>query len=139
MSCPKVHRAQCARCINVKSPLLTTNLWHPRLSVSNCSTRDRFQTLLSPYDTDGDQEDDELVPWWFTIDRIFQSNLIAEPRALNEALAYEKLRPVQGTVIPWFYGIHQVKGIYLSSVRLLLTQTVFYSLRFPMGWFFMVC
>jgi len=73
---------------------------------------DRFQMLRSPYDG-AEEADDSLFPWWFTIDHIFQANLIAEPRALNEALAYEKLRPVQGTVIPWFYGIHQVRGMFL--------------------------
>jgi hypothetical protein len=28
--------------------------------------------------------------------------------ALNEAQIYDKLRPVQGSIIPWFYGVHQV-------------------------------
>ncbi|TFK31769.1 hypothetical protein BDQ12DRAFT_671616 [Crucibulum laeve] len=27
--------------------------------------------------------------------------------ALNEAFSYDKLRPAQGTVVPWFYGMHQ--------------------------------
>jgi hypothetical protein len=30
--------------------------------------------------------------------------------ALNEAQIYDKLRPVQGSIIPWFYGIHRVSG-----------------------------
>ncbi|KIM43985.1 hypothetical protein M413DRAFT_433218 [Hebeloma cylindrosporum] len=57
---------------------------------------DRFQHLPSP-----DEYDEMDVP------RLFDTFLIAEMYALNEALAYEKLRPVQGTVIPWFYGAHQ--------------------------------
>ena len=61
---------------------------------------DRFQPLQSPK---VDEEfDDELLPRWF--DRV----VIAETYALNEAFAYDKLRPVQGSVIPWFYGAHQV-------------------------------
>ncbi|TFK34221.1 hypothetical protein BDQ12DRAFT_764147 [Crucibulum laeve] len=48
-----------------------------------------------------DKEPDELLP------QLFERVLIAEMYALNEAFAYNKLRPAQGTVIPWFYGIHQ--------------------------------
>ncbi|KAF8874525.1 hypothetical protein CPB84DRAFT_1853586 [Gymnopilus junonius] len=57
---------------------------------------DRFQQLENP------NEDNDLdVARWF--DRV----VIAEMYALNEAFAYDKLRPAQGSVIPWFYGAHQ--------------------------------
>lgn len=62
---------------------------------------DRFQPLDSPYDDDQGLEDKPL-PRWF--DRVVH----AEMYALNEAFAYDKLRPVQGSVVPWFYGTHQV-------------------------------
>ncbi|TFK41411.1 hypothetical protein BDQ12DRAFT_733692 [Crucibulum laeve] len=56
---------------------------------------DRFQLLKSL------KEDDKLLHEWF------DPVVIAEMYALNEAFAYDKLRPVQGTVVPWFYGTHQ--------------------------------
>ncbi|CAL1712994.1 unnamed protein product [Somion occarium] len=60
---------------------------------------DRFQFLHNP--TEYEDELDEPLPRWF--DRV----LFAESYALNEAFAYDKLRIVQGTVVPWFYGTHQ--------------------------------
>jgi hypothetical protein len=58
---------------------------------------DRFQRLRIP-----DEEEGGLEARWF--DRV----VIAETYALNEAFAYDKLRPVQGSLVPWFYGTHQV-------------------------------
>jgi hypothetical protein len=52
---------------------------------------DRFQLLHSPNE---DELDDEILPRWF--DTVAH----AETHALNEAFAYEKLLPVQGSVIP---------------------------------------
>lgn len=56
---------------------------------------DRFQPLEDPFL-------DDPIPRWF------DPVTYAEGYAVTEALAYDKLRPVQGTVIPWFYGNHQV-------------------------------
>jgi len=68
---------------------------------------DRFQPLQSPNE---DEEDlDGLVPRWF------DTLVITERYAVNEAFAYDKLRPAQGSVIPWFYGIHQVKRASLTQ------------------------
>jgi hypothetical protein len=61
---------------------------------------DRFRSLRSPDEDD----EDELIPRWF--DRV----VIAEIYALNEAFAYDKLRPVQGSLVRWFYGMHQVNS-----------------------------
>ena len=62
---------------------------------------DRFQSLQSP--DEGDEEfNDDLLPRWF------DPVIYAERYALNEAFAYDKLLPVQGSIIPWFYGTHQV-------------------------------
>ena len=61
---------------------------------------DRFQPLHSP--DEYDEFDDELLS------RLFDTVIHAETYALNEAFAYDKLLPVQGSVIPWFYGTHQV-------------------------------
>ncbi|KJA22724.1 hypothetical protein HYPSUDRAFT_40837 [Hypholoma sublateritium FD-334 SS-4] len=54
---------------------------------------DRFQPL--------DPDPEAAVPSWF------YPVIYAEKHAVNEAAAYHKLRSVQGTVIPWFYGNHQ--------------------------------
>ncbi|KAI0783463.1 hypothetical protein C8Q75DRAFT_810794 [Abortiporus biennis] len=59
---------------------------------------DRFQNLEQP---DG-EEPDEHSPHLF----LFRS-VIAEEHALKEARAYDTLLPVQGSVVPWFYGLHQ--------------------------------
>ena len=56
---------------------------------------DRFQPLEDLYP-------DDPIPRWF------DPVTYAEGYAVTEALAYNKLRPAQGTVIPWFYGNHQV-------------------------------
>ncbi|KAJ3974805.1 hypothetical protein EV361DRAFT_597645 [Lentinula raphanica] len=58
---------------------------------------DRFQPLHSPEDTELNQ--DPLMR--------LSGIVYAELGALNEAFAYEKLLPVQGSVVPWFYGAHQ--------------------------------
>ncbi|KAJ4470957.1 hypothetical protein J3R30DRAFT_3408191 [Lentinula aciculospora] len=49
---------------------------------------DRFQP---------DKDDDDLIPRWF------DTVVVAETYALNEAFAYDKLCPAQGSLIPWFY------------------------------------
>ncbi|KAH7916633.1 hypothetical protein BJ138DRAFT_1139528 [Hygrophoropsis aurantiaca] len=59
---------------------------------------DRFQLLESP---DEDEEEPDEVPRWF------DPVIIAGLYALNEAFAYDKLGPAQGSVVPWFYGTHQ--------------------------------
>jgi hypothetical protein len=70
---------------------------------------DRFQSLRSPIEYD---EEDEVPRW-------FDSVITAEMYALNEAFAYDKLRPVQGSVVPWFYGTHQVKcSLFVIPKRL---------------------
>ena len=61
---------------------------------------DRFQPLHIP--NEDDELDDEHLP------RLFDTVIHAETYALNEAFAYDKLLPVQGSVIPWFYGTYQV-------------------------------
>ncbi|KAF9485067.1 hypothetical protein BDN70DRAFT_707202 [Pholiota conissans] len=53
---------------------------------------DRLQSLHIPSEND---------TRWFT------QVVSAQMYALNEAFVYEKLRPVQGSVVPWFYGMHQ--------------------------------
>jgi hypothetical protein len=58
--------------------------------------------------------------------------------ALNEAQIYDKLRPVQGTIVPWFYGIHQV-GWPILRRPLEMTEadcrlTVYASRQFNLAW-----
>ncbi|KIJ51088.1 hypothetical protein M422DRAFT_44280 [Sphaerobolus stellatus SS14] len=74
---------------------------NPVLSPSLCLKLfdDRFQPLQSP--DENAEEPDEFLPRWF------DSLVIAEMYALDEAAAYDKLHPAQGSVIPWFYGTHQ--------------------------------
>lgn len=85
---------------------------------------DRFQSLHNPYDED-EELDDESLPRWF--DRV----VIAESYALNEAFAYDKLRAVQGSLVPWFYGTHQVIST-LPNASIRFPYFSFDSLRFPM-------
>ena len=54
---------------------------------------DRLQFLHIPSEND---------TRWFT------QVVFSQMYALNEVFAYEKLCPVQGSVVPWFYGMHQV-------------------------------
>ncbi|GJJ06689.1 hypothetical protein Clacol_000884 [Clathrus columnatus] len=61
---------------------------------------DRFQALRKPDPMYG-EERYENVHWWF------ETLIVAEMSALNESFAYDKLRPVQGSVISWLYGMHQ--------------------------------
>ncbi|KAJ3756494.1 hypothetical protein EV360DRAFT_84909 [Lentinula raphanica] len=100
---------------------------------------DRFQQLQSPDDEEPDDDepdDDELTGDELTDDGLagiplhvvplnsaqldaknFENNLrawlapmiYAETYAITEVLAYDKLLPVQGSVVPWFYGFHQFK------------------------------
>ncbi|KAJ3559981.1 hypothetical protein NP233_g11131 [Leucocoprinus birnbaumii] len=57
-----------------------------------------FQSLTMP--TNEDIEDDlDLVGW-------FDQLAYADVYASNEASAYEKLRVIQGSIVPWFYGLH---------------------------------
>ncbi|KAH9482256.1 hypothetical protein JR316_0004354 [Psilocybe cubensis] len=56
---------------------------------------DRFQDLHHLIDYE------DPFPLWFGLISI------AEDCTDNETIVYNKLRPVQGTVIPWFYGQHQ--------------------------------
>lgn len=60
---------------------------------------DRFQPLQI---IDEDEELDDSLPRWF------DSVVDAETYALNEMFAYDKLVHAQGSLIPWFHGIHQV-------------------------------
>jgi hypothetical protein len=89
-----VYRCQIASIDNnpVTSPSLCLKLFD-----------DRFQLLDIPNEEDENYKRDDLIPRWF------DPVTIAEDCAINEAFAYDKLRPAQGTVIPWFYGNHQAK------------------------------
>ena len=89
---------------------------------------DWFQRLRSP--NEDNEEPDELLLRWF------DSVVIAEWYAVNEAFAYVKLRPAQGSVIPWFYGTHQVKhGFFKTSWK--LHSLSLESSRYQMGQFYM--
>ena len=63
---------------------------------------DRFFPLEPPEEETDDTQSVEGGLRWF--DKL----IFAEGYAAGEALNYEKLRPVQGSIVPWFYGIHQV-------------------------------
>ncbi|KAJ3767802.1 hypothetical protein FB446DRAFT_848867 [Lentinula raphanica] len=62
---------------------------------------DRFQALQNPeHDNLDDDEVNGDLSWLAPV-------MFAEKYALNEAFAYEKLLPVQGSVVPWFFGTHR--------------------------------
>ena len=72
--------------------------------------------MQSP-DEDDEELDDELLPRWF------DSIIHAGTYALNEAFAYDKLLPAQGSVIPWFYGTHQIICVVLTRTQILLAYS----------------
>ena len=66
---------------------------------------------------------------------LFYCMVFAEVCALTESLTYKKLQQVQGSVVPWFYGTHQVSYMfqrYLSCIS--MTP----SLHYLMGLSYMV-
>lgn len=63
---------------------------------------DRFFPLEPPEEGSNYAQGAEGGLRWF--DRL----ILAEGWAVSEALNYDKLRPVQGSIVPWFYGVHQV-------------------------------
>ncbi|KAF9486117.1 hypothetical protein BDN70DRAFT_926827 [Pholiota conissans] len=61
---------------------------------------DRFQSFQLP-------DEDELFRQDGYIATRLRFAAFAEMHALNEVFAYNKLSSAQGTVIPWFYGMHK--------------------------------
>ena len=116
----KAHSAGSAPCIVVKSPQSTT---FP-VSISPLCLKlfdDRFQPLQSPDEDDEELNDDTLPQWFVPV-------VYAKKYALNEALAYDKLLPVQGSVIPWFYGIHQVMcSVFTQKILLAYSPLTVYA------------
>ena len=54
----------------------------------------------------------------------------ADRLVMTEQAAYEKLLPVQGSLVPWFYGVHKVR--YRSAVpnqSLTLYRSLFYQME----------
>lgn len=77
---------------------------------------DRFLPLERPEELEAriDTQHAETDPRWF------DGLVLAEGYAVNEAAAYDKLRFVQGSVIPWFYGVHQVRSaLHSRNVELI--------------------
>ncbi|KAI0339220.1 hypothetical protein BDW22DRAFT_1431831 [Trametopsis cervina] len=62
---------------------------------------DRFQQLCDPAELEEDERIAETLP------RYFDAAVVADTYVLTEAAAYEKLRPVQGSLVPWFFGAHR--------------------------------
>ena len=62
---------------------------------------DRFLPV-GPLEEGEDPQDEPGGLRWF--DRL----ILAEGCAVSEATSYNKLQPVQGSIVPWFYGVHQV-------------------------------
>jgi hypothetical protein len=86
---------------------------------------DRFQQIPIP------EDELDYADYFANLDN-------APSLALNEAQIYDKLRPVQGTIVPWFYGIHQV-GRPILRGPLAMTRadrrlTVYASQRFNLAW-----
>ncbi|KAI0091631.1 hypothetical protein BDY19DRAFT_991317 [Irpex rosettiformis] len=77
---------------------------------------DRFQKIQPPTEEEEESNDeDEVIP----LARYFDPVVVADTYALNEAFAYDKLQPVQGSVVPWFYGAHKFtipNGMYLYGL-----------------------
>lgn len=95
---------------------------------------DRFFPLEPPEPPEGESDDAHSMeggPRWF--DKL----ILAEGYAVSEALNYGKLRPVQGSLVPWFYGLHQVScAPHKKGYRLLIMRANSHS---PMGSFCAAC
>lgn len=73
---------------------------------------DRFMDMPNPYDEDGViLEDNENITSYLS----FSSFLTAEWHVRGELTAYEKMKVAQGSIIPYFYGAHEVKSSSLKS------------------------
>ena len=82
---------------------------------------DRFQPLQGPDEDDEELNDDTLPQWFVPV-------VCAETYALNEAFAYDKLLPVQGSIIPWFYGTHQVMcSVFTRKILLAYSPLIVYA------------
>lgn len=64
---------------------------------------DRFQRAA------GLEEDEEELATNYG--HYMKQILDADLHVLDEASAYDKLKPVQGSIVPWFYGAHKVRGL----------------------------
>ena len=74
---------------------------------------DRFMDMPNPYDEDGViLEDNETITSFLSL----SSFVTAEWHVRGELTAYEKMKVAQGSIIPYFYGAHEVKS---SSLELL--------------------
>lgn len=83
---------------------------------------DRFQSLSMPEPTptfglkrvDGDFQQYSIPNKRDPVEilhHLYYRMLFAEADALIEAFVYEKLQLVQGSIVPWFYGAHQVRYV----------------------------
>ncbi|KAF5344184.1 hypothetical protein D9756_011443 [Leucocoprinus leucothites] len=77
--------------LSAPSPALCLKLFDDRFQKLDCPTKEFLEQLC-----------DNEVP--LSSGKL----LIAEILALNEVFTYNKLRVVQGSAFPWFYGMHQV-------------------------------
>jgi len=91
---------------------------------------DRFQPLEGP-NWEEDSEAEAFGPLDEHLPRLFDRVVSAEWYALNEASGYDKLLPVQGSIVPWFYGTHQVSAIPHPTESFLVTHPflIVYSTR----------
>ncbi|KAG6897864.1 hypothetical protein C0992_010002 [Termitomyces sp. T32_za158] len=74
---------------------------------------DRFQDFHECTQEEVSECDEESLSRWFC------PLIMTESLITNEILAYNKLQPVQGSVIPWFYGAHRFTlpdGIVLDGL-----------------------
>ena len=69
---------------------------HPTFCLEDID--DQLQSFSIP-----DQSDSADI-----LHHLFYCMVFAEVSALTETLAYKKLQHVQGSIVPWFYGAHQV-------------------------------
>lgn len=73
---------------------------------------DRFTRLYYPGGDEGELDEKPLHCW-------FDYVRAAETKAWSEHCAYEKLRPVQGTVVPWYYGVYEVRPNFFGGCSIL--------------------
>ncbi|KAI0339221.1 hypothetical protein BDW22DRAFT_611067 [Trametopsis cervina] len=101
---------------------------------------DRFQQLYDDHDPEEDESMKKPLPIYFDaqvqelhypadregdgrvdppLHRYFDAVVLADTEVLNEVAAYDKLRPVQGSLVPWFFGAHKFtlpNGLFLYGL-----------------------
>jgi len=100
MSCPPL----CVKLFDDRFQSLSMSDTWPFFDLDNVDGQ--LQSSSIPDESDSDEFPHHL----------FYRMSFAEVCALKESLAYKKLQQVQGSIVPWFYGTHQVSYVLSKCI-----------------------